>query len=258
MNGDLKNELKQRLVEDCDIEYICEQAGVEMRHKGNAVECLCPFHADEHFGSAKIHGKGIYCFACGAFYSVFDIVMKQMSMTYYDAYKFIASMTGNINDYMLTKSEKKNIDRNRFPFTKDDLEFLNWSDVKVRIIDSVDIVKPEGDDIRYFREYSEKDDMTYYCLYHTETLRIRDQWESDREGLVEMMGDKCCSKAEEFYRLYEKQLLHGTPETQRIVQICLKKALDLYRKLEKYGYKKKEKKKGPVLIRTVAGTKLAF
>ena len=232
-----KAELKQRLLDDVDIEYICDLCGVEMRHRGRVTECLCPFHDDQHYGSARLRGKGLYCFVCAKQYTVFDIVMHSMNMSYYEAYKFIAEQTGDIKNYMIPKGRQKN-DPNILPLTRDDLALIRMSDTKIRIDLETGYGKPK--DGMYYNTLTE-DGQWMYVKYKTVTCSVRNLWSEDRELALQILGDATCKVAEEYHQKYLEN-----PEYRDVYGEILYSILGIYRKLVKLGYRKRVKK-APVL-----------
>lgn len=235
---DERNELRARLLEDCDAEYICESVGVEIRQKGNATEVLCPFHDDRHFGNARIRGKGIYCFACARQYSVFDIVMKNMGMSYFEAYKYVAEHTGDISNYM-AKSKKKVREADQFPLDKKELEFIRLSDYRGKNIINITSVKPTGK-ARYDSILNEDGETWSYAIYENEMFSMRDVWEDSHEACLEILGDKCCERAEQIHHDYEEACKKGDPDRVDILNELQHFAVSIYRKLQKRGYKKKK------------------
>ena len=233
---DDRNELRQRLIEDCDIEYICESVGVEMRQRGTATEVLCPFHDDQHFGNARIREKGIYCFACGRFYSVFDIVMKNMGISYFDAYKYVAEHTGDLSNYM-AKSKKKIRAVDQFPLTKDELQFIGLADNRAKNILYYTDDKPKN---KCHYDSILNDDGTWsYAVYENVLFTMRDVWDVSHAECIEILGDKTCEKADEVRQDYEEALKVDEYKAS-ILSELLMFCVDIYRKLRKRGYKKKK------------------
>jgi hypothetical protein len=230
-----KAELKQRLLDDVDIEYICEQCGVEMRHRGRVTECLCPFHDDQHYGSARLRGKGIYCFACSRQYSVFDIVMKAFDMQYYEAYKYVAEQTGDLKNYMIPKGRQKN-DPNILPLTRDELAMIGMKDFKIRIDLESGYGKPEDDGGLYYNTLMD-DGRWMYTKYKTVTCSIRSFWSEDRAEALRLLGDATCEVADRYHKLYLKE-----PEYEDAYRPILMALVVIYKKLVKLGYKKPVKK----------------
>ena len=44
----------QRIKEAANIVDVMEELGFDLKKRGNAYECLCPFHDDRHIGSFKV------------------------------------------------------------------------------------------------------------------------------------------------------------------------------------------------------------
>ena len=226
--------LKQRLLDDVDAEYICEMVGVEMRHRGHATEVLCPFHNDTHYGSARIRGKGIYCFVCAKQYSIFDVVMKKLELPYYEAYKYVAEATGDLTTYMMPKSRVKVKKEDQFPLNKDELKMLGLSDQRIKLIKGWQYDKPD-EKTRYYSELdpnSTEDDLRwYYVLYDYAHWSIRDLWKEDRPEAVQIMGDKACDLADYLHGLNEEA--GDNPYGELLDQL-----VSIYRKLRRQGYRK--------------------
>lgn len=95
------------------IEDVLDRFGIPMKRKGKETYVLCPFHNDEHFGSAKIWQNGIKCFAENEWYSVLDVYMNQYNCSFKDAVKMMS------NDYGISGSTDQ--ERELFPFRKEEL-----------------------------------------------------------------------------------------------------------------------------------------
>lgn len=67
------------------MEDLASVLGIETRVVGGKLSILCPFHSDEHFGSAFVWENGIYCFAEEKFYSLFDVYMQVTGSSFSDA-----------------------------------------------------------------------------------------------------------------------------------------------------------------------------
>ncbi len=232
---DDKNELRQKLLDDCDAEYICDLVGVEMRTKGTVTEVLCPFHDDQHFGNARIRGKGIYCFACSRHYSVFDIVMKQRGVSYFDAFKFVAENTGDLSNYMVKGSKKKIRPEDQFPLNKEEMEFIGLSDGKTKNVTGFSDIKPSGK--QKYNSILNEDGTWSYEIYENVVFTMKDLWESSHESTLQLLGDKTCEKAE---YVHEKLLSarQNDPGVADVYEELQKFVVNIYQKLCKRGYKK--------------------
>lgn len=234
-----KAELRERLLDDCDPEYICDLVGVEMRHRGRVTEVLCPFHDDRHYGNARIRGKGVYCFACSKQFSVFDIVMKKLNIPFYEAYKFVAEQTGDVSTYLVpkTKNQRKK-QQDDFPLSVQDLKFIGFDDHKIKIIDRYTNEKP-ADNEKYDCLLEEDPDFPdgkwMYAVYKTLPVSIKTLWKEDKAATLQMLGDKVCEVSEILYERYREDAWDYCEPLDKILRI--------YQRLKDRGYKKAAKKK---------------
>lgn len=231
-----KTELRQKLLDDCDVEYICETVGVEMRHRGNATEVLCPFHNDRHYGNARIRGKGIYCFACAKQYSVFDIVMKNLGMQFFEAYRYVAEHTGDITDY-IPKRKKRMKPADQFPLNKNELEFIGFADGSAKCVLYVTDERPSGKE--KYDCILDEDGSWLYEVYETVHFTMRDVWESSHEDCLELLGDKTCEKAGIIHqKLLQAKL--SDPDLVDIYEELQNYVISIYQKLIRKGYRKRK------------------
>lgn len=62
-----------KIKDSVDMEDLADHLGIEYKPVRNRKSILCPFHGDEHFGSAVIKNNKICCYVCGHPYDIFDV-----------------------------------------------------------------------------------------------------------------------------------------------------------------------------------------
>lgn len=77
------------------MEAMADFLGIPTRRKGKYLQALCPFHGDEHFGSAEIRDKSLICYVCAQHYSIFDVY------GFIKGLRFKDSVAGIIRDFSL-------------------------------------------------------------------------------------------------------------------------------------------------------------
>ena len=81
----------QRIKDAANIVDVMEELGFDLKKRGNAYECLCPFHDDRHIGSFKVSAtKNVAtCFSCGWSGGPIDFLMEQEHLSYPDALRWL-------------------------------------------------------------------------------------------------------------------------------------------------------------------------
>lgn len=104
---------RNELLNAIDAREVLDKLGVVFR-RPDSDDVLCPFHGDRHFGSAKMRNegsyKGIYCYACGKYYSVYDVAgLKENGSIPESGQEFIQALNkvADICGYSATGNEKK-------------------------------------------------------------------------------------------------------------------------------------------------------
>ena len=84
------------------MEDVVSQFGIETKSIGRKVSVLCPFHSDEHFGSAFIEDdRKIKCYVCGRSFSIFDVYMQMCNLSFSEALEQV------VKDYHLEYLKKE-------------------------------------------------------------------------------------------------------------------------------------------------------
>jgi hypothetical protein len=104
-------------------EELLDSIGIEYKRQNGRLLILCPFHSDNHLGSAMIYNGNFHCFSCGTSSDCIGLVEQILKIPFIDAVNYCAAIYGlNVTvkadpfkEYRLTKDEKKALD---FPVTK--------------------------------------------------------------------------------------------------------------------------------------------
>lgn len=126
------------LNEFVDMSILCDELGIETRKKGNRVQCICPFHEDNNFGSAFVYNNAIHCFSCGENADAIKLVQHIKGLSFNEAVKYLAKLFG-IKDYgreitagesdyyanRLTKEEEETLNIPSTEISLKSLYFLN-------------------------------------------------------------------------------------------------------------------------------------
>lgn len=77
-----------------DPELLLDELGIEYKSQNHRLSVLCPFHSDNHLGSAFINNGHFHCFACNTSGDCFSLVQEVMRMTFPEAVIFCAQVYG--------------------------------------------------------------------------------------------------------------------------------------------------------------------
>ena len=102
------------------MEDLASVLGIETRLVGGKLSILCPFHSDEHFGSAFVWENGIYCFAEEKFYSLFDVYMQVTGSSFSDAVEDIVRIFALPEAVQIDNKKEDKI----LPFTRAELKAI--------------------------------------------------------------------------------------------------------------------------------------
>ena len=86
----------QRIKDAANIVDVMEELGFDLKKRGNAYECLCPFHDDRHIGSFKVSPTKnmATCFSCGWSGGPIDFLMEHEHLSYPDALRWLGKKYG--------------------------------------------------------------------------------------------------------------------------------------------------------------------
>lgn len=113
------------LIESADPVEVAEAIGIETKRLGKNVYCTCPSHQrmlgreDNTVGNCIITPHGYHCFACGASGDVIQMVEDFCGLSFYEAVKTIAKITGVNFSQIRCKTDYKEL-----PFSAEDLELI--------------------------------------------------------------------------------------------------------------------------------------
>lgn len=80
----------QYIIKQIDIVDVMTKLGIEVKKKGRALLCLCPFH-DDHHPSLHIYKSSnqYHCFTCGAHGNIFSLIKEIKKCDFHDAITWI-------------------------------------------------------------------------------------------------------------------------------------------------------------------------
>lgn len=183
------------LIKDAvSIEDVCDLFGIETKKMGKKLSVLCPFHNDQHHGSAFIKDNRIYCFPCGQYYSVLDIYMFFCNITIQEAAEQITA------DWGLSNATET---MERIPFTKEELTLIGLyrSDRKqefypIRIL-------PGYTRAKGFKQRKDKDGTYLLSLKgKSQILHLIDLYTEDRETFSVLVTCKAWEAFKKLKRFY--------------------------------------------------------
>lgn len=118
------SEIKEYFV--LEPEVLLDALGIDYRNKGGYCEIICPFHADNHFGSAKIKDGRFHCFACGESADCFKLVMYVNKVSFPAAVNFVAKAY-EIPSFTFNPEEAKKDEYFTFRLKQKELDALGIS-----------------------------------------------------------------------------------------------------------------------------------
>lgn len=217
---------RDKLIDDCDIEYVLELAGMPIKRKSGYVDTLCPVHDDTNFGSCKVdpQKKTVHCFVCGTHMSVFDVISAKLGYSYFESFKFVAESTGHPEDYIVTEKPTKE-NKKVFPLTKEDIEMLDLvTGISTKEITALNIEKP---DKGHF--FSEK------CInysYKKKKITIQELYDNNRFYFNLIVSYKLSLYIKEKKDIYSWLNIDTSFEEWE----CIKRAKSLIKKLKLESY----------------------
>ena len=154
---------KEKLLEDINMVELCGYMGIPVRvNSSTNIDILCPGHNDTHFGSCKIRNKGCYCFVCGKYIDVFEMVKLKLGLDFKEAFSYLGDSVGKESDYKSYNhiALKK---RKAFPLSKEEMKILKLSRTyDVKMVVGFSDVRPEYQKgYTYEVDYDNEDDFLY-------------------------------------------------------------------------------------------------
>ena len=131
-----------RIIEDADVFAVAKALGLETNENskkynpetGDGLQVLCPFHNDQHFGSAafvvkrrsgKLY-KGFRCWACNTKHDLPGMVGSLMGLSFPESLEFIAKTTvgDNVSCYTIDGGEADRVPGRPFCLSGSELRFI--------------------------------------------------------------------------------------------------------------------------------------
>lgn len=117
-------------------EELLDSLGIEYKRQNGRLLILCPFHSDNHLGSAMIYNGNFHCFSCGTSSDCIGLIEQVLKVPFIDAINYCATIYGlnvtveadPLKEFRLSKDEKKALD---FPETKISISRILEKDTEV-------------------------------------------------------------------------------------------------------------------------------
>ena len=149
---------KEKIIEDLDMLSLLDNLNIPVKRMGKHISVLCPFHNDNHFGSAYLlcgmHrgrlAKGIYCQVCHEYTDAISLVQNILGLDYKNTLEYLANLNSFAENYILdtdynynhsqqknndcaeietnnNNSTKKSVPKiKKMPFSQEELSFLGF------------------------------------------------------------------------------------------------------------------------------------
>jgi len=129
----------ERLRNEINAEFICNNLGIPMYKGGKTIYIPCPEHNERKHDNCCLKDNGYYCYSCGAHGDVIKLVQTTQNVGFIEAINIICDITG----IDIRKSGKRKT--SSFPLiSREDAEFLRIKTKPVYHVDSIDDVPKDG------------------------------------------------------------------------------------------------------------------
>lgn len=176
------------------MEDLASVLGIETRMVGGKLSILCPFHSDEHFGSAFVWENGIYCFAEEKFYSIFDVYMQVTGSCFSDAVEDIVRIFALPESVQIDNKKEDKI----LPFTRAELK-------------AIGLIQAERRSERYIMGCSDENErlesgccikktaVDEYIIYKkgsSQYIHLMELMQAEPDTFWRLVSDKCMERYE--------------------------------------------------------------
>ena len=162
-----KDNAKETLREEIDIELVIDELGIERDNKRHII-CPNPNHHDNNFGSCIIskNRNRVHCYACGETFD--NIKLYQLSgKTFLEALKELADLSGHPSDFYYDDLKIKPYRQKKLILTKGEKRLIGLVDKAFSYPCGISDEKPKKG--RYTREY-DKNGFLVYVMYKTGSI----------------------------------------------------------------------------------------
>lgn len=186
---------ENKIMDDITAVEVCQELGIKMKKSGKSISVLCPFHGDNHFGSAVLTDHGMHCFVCNETWKLTDYIMEAENLSKMDALKIIGDIAGGAEKYIIKKSRKKKNDEEKyfsgFPFTSKQVELIGLNlDGSIKSVINQSKKEETSDD--YYSERIKADE--YLISKKKQKYSLRNLYEEDKDFCLSMMREKADKK----------------------------------------------------------------